>query len=94
MYIKPPEGFTSELEELRTKDIQPDANSAAERALAAAAASATANATSSRDSLRYDKTTFDGEAVPGLPKQRVEGRVIQQVRVRSLNACSYDNASV
>lgn len=80
--MAPAEGFSSEIEELRTRDIQPDANSAAERALAAAAAKAAANATSSRESHRYDKTTFDEGDVKGVPKRKVEGRVIQQVRAR------------
>jgi hypothetical protein len=63
------------MESLRTQDLQPDVNSAAERALSAAASIAAHN--SNRDSSRaYDKEAFDTDN--SRPKQKVEGREIQQ----------------
>lgn len=81
IFVAQPEGFTAELEELRTRDIQPDANSAADRALSAAIAAANAHS-AQRESTRYDKNSFEGRdgSTRGSAKKRVEGREIQQVR--------------
>lgn len=75
MCIKPSEGLSAEIEELRTKDIQPDANSAAERALERAATIGAPHA-SNRDAAKH--ALQEPEPAVIKPKQRVEGREIQQ----------------
>lgn len=77
----PSPALPPELEELRSRDIEPDVDSAADRALAMAAAIAQAN--QSQPANAAGTANHRGSIIIDQPQEKniVEGREIQQVTV-------------